>query len=107
MSFLYLVKRLYSLDTLDTRFTHSSKVPVRNVSSERGVVTPKPAAGDDGDVAKQASNLPVTQPSRWNTFEYYVYYFVFVVMVPLMFYVPYSVSTGDHVPYVLPPNTEC
>lgn len=107
MSLLYLMKRLYSLDTLDTRFTHSSKVPVRNASSERGVDISKPAAGNEEEVAKQASNLPATQPSRWNTFEYYVYYLVFVVMVPLMFYVPYSVSTGDHVPSVLLPNTEC
>lgn len=101
MSLLYFLKRLYSLDTLDTRFTHSSKVPVRTASAERGIDISKPAVNSEDDVTKQSSVPKNTQPSRWNTLEYYVYYVVFLVMVPLMFYVPYSVSKGDHVRVLL------
>jgi len=99
-SLLYFFRRLYSLDTLDTRFTHSAKVPLRHAATERGVDISKPAANNGDDVAKEASGQPHTQPSRWNTLEYYVYYLVFVTVIPLMFYVPYSVSKGDHVLYL-------
>lgn len=73
------IQRLYSLDTLDTRLTTSSKTPA-NPSGE------VPDSKEKRDVASQA------RPSLWNTPEYYFYYFIFITIVPLMFYVPYSVS---------------
>jgi hypothetical protein len=89
MSLLGFLSRLYSLDTLDTRFTHSSRTPVRNTANN-DVDISKPRA-EESKGKKNELNL---QPSRWNTPEYYFYYLVFVTMIPLIFYVPYSVSKG-------------
>jgi len=93
---VHLWNRLYSLDTLDPRFTHSATVPVQTAASEHGIDGTKPAVTDNESAAKLRSN-PGTQPSRWNTAEYYFYYLVFLVIVPLMFYVPHTVSKGSHV----------
>lgn len=82
MSLLHYIRRLYSLDTLDTRFVCSSSSP----PNAQGVVEPS---------AKAKRELsPTAQPSRWNTLEYYFYYVVFITIIPLMFYVPYTVSRG-------------
>lgn len=97
MSLLYFFRRLYALDTLDTRFTYSSKTPIQATNTEHDVDTSKPAAANGGSATSQTRALANTQPSRWNTPEYYIYYLVFLVAVPLMFYVPYSVSKGHHV----------
>ncbi|RAL67864.1 hypothetical protein DID88_008590 [Monilinia fructigena] len=35
---------------------------------------------------------PVAQPSRWNTPEFYFYYFIFLTVVPYMFWIAYDVS---------------
>lgn len=95
MSLLHTVRRLYSLDTLDTRFTTSSTTPVQNAATEHGVDTSKPAVQKDGQRnARQSESLPGVQPSRWRTPEYYFYYLVFIAIVPLMFKVPYDVSKG-------------
>ena len=95
MSVLYYVRRLYSLDTLDTRFTTSSQTPLQRTVTEHGVDTSKPAVqSDDQRTSRQAEALPGTQPSRWRTPEYYFYYLVFLVAVPFMFKVPYDVSKG-------------
>lgn len=90
---VHLWNRLYSLDTLDPRFTHSATVPLQTAASEHGIDGSKPAVTDNESAAK----LKTTQPSRWNTPEYYFYYLVFLVIVPLMFYVPHTVSRGSHV----------
>lgn len=90
MSLLWSFKRLYSLDTLDTRFTHSSKVPIQVTKSEDGIDISKPAVRENG----RAETRQNVHPSRWNTLEYYFYYFIFLTIVPLMFYVPYSISKG-------------
>lgn len=84
--------RLYSLDILDTRFTTSSKVPLQETRQEHGVnnrpaaITPKAQVED--------SLVAGAQPSKWNTWEYYFYYLVFLTVVPCMFWVPYTVSRG-------------
>ena len=49
------------------------------------------------------SPLPHTQPSRWNTYEYYLYYLVFLTIPPLMFKSVYGVSQPAHPNY---PNFE-
>lgn len=90
MSSSYYLKRLYSLDTLDTRFTHSAKVPIQVTASKHGIDISKPAVADNG----RAERRQDVHPSRWNTLEYFFYYFVFLTIVPLMFYVPYSISKG-------------
>ncbi len=73
MTILHYVGRLYSLDTLDTRFTQSAKTSPSNTRS----------------ISADAS------PSKplWRTVEFYFYYLCFVVAVPLMFKAAYDVST--------------
>ncbi|KAL1861752.1 hypothetical protein VTK73DRAFT_6966 [Phialemonium thermophilum] len=78
------LKDIYSLDTLDTRFTTPSSVPY------------KPAAdGPDGRGKREAEAAKPdkrAQPSKWNTPEFYLYYVVFLLVVPRMFWVAYEVS---------------
>src|SRR5947209_1684882 len=65
MTLISNLRRLYSLDTLDTRFT------------------------------KSKSSSPIqaeAQPSKWRTPEFYLYYVIFIVVVPQMFKVSYDVS---------------
>jgi hypothetical protein len=69
MKLFHCLRRLYSLDTLDTRFTNSK--------SSSAVQAEAP-------------------PSKWRTLEFYVYYVVFIVAVPQMFKVSYDVSKGMH-----------
>jgi len=95
MSLLHNFKRIYSLDTLDTRFTVSAKTPLQHTSNEHGVTRSNPAliTGDTGNTkSKRSPSEP--QPARWRTPEYYFYYFCFITIVPLMFKVPYDVSKG-------------
>lgn len=77
--------QLYSLDTLDTRFTTSSKTPskVANEDSVRKVTK-------DGNTSNELP--PGASPSRWNTKEFYFYALVFIVVVPLMYKSVYDVS---------------
>ena len=86
MSFL---QQLYSLDTLDTRFTTSSSTPPKpdgNASEARS-----PEKNND------ASGLPPgASPSRWNTPEFYLYALVHLLAVPSMFKAVIDVSQRKH-----------
>ncbi|KAH9823780.1 glycerol uptake protein 1-like [Teratosphaeria destructans] len=64
------LKSLFNVETLDTRFAP------RDPSS--------------------SGPLPNTQPSKWNTPEYYLYYFFFLTIPPLMFKAVYDVSQPSH-----------
>lgn len=96
MSLLRYAGRLYSLDTLDSRFSSSTKTSL----SPSDPATPslndagyrKGRAGDDR-IDKGAS-LP-----RWKSPEFMYHGLVFVVIVPLMFKTVYDVSKRK------PPNT--
>lgn len=78
------LRNIYDLDTLDTRFTSSSSVPYHTVVESRS----DPAARAES--ATKAQNR--TQPPKWKTPEFFLYYVVFAIAVPYMFWVPYSVS---------------
>ncbi|CAG7975253.1 unnamed protein product [Penicillium olsonii] len=69
------LRRVYSLDTLDTRFTSTA-----NTDSRR----PKDARANA--IAQGAS------PSLWRTPEFFIYYVFFIVLVPLMFKTVYDAS---------------
>ncbi|EAS35700.3 glycerol:H+ symporter [Coccidioides immitis RS] len=86
MSLLSWLRRLYSLDTLDPRFTASAN---QN----------RPFAGGtrNGGGAKPAKNG--VSPSRWNTPEFYIYYVVFIIAVPMMFKTAIDVSQESHPTY--------
>lgn len=69
------------MDTLDTRLTVSSNTTTRN--------------GKDARAQEIASGA---QPSRWNTPEFYFYYFVFITVIPMMFKTVIDVSQGTPLP---------
>lgn len=69
---------VYDLDNLDTRLTTPSSVPY-------------PA---DGRPAPRKPD-PKAKPSKWRTPEFYFYYVIFIVTVPYMFWIVYSVSRRE------------
>ena len=93
MNLLHYAARLYSLDTLDTRFTTSSKTPPSHIDPARpspDEVSHKKGKSGAGELAKGAS------PSRWTSAEFIYHGLVFLVAVPLMFKTVYDVSKRKH-----------
>ncbi|ROV94297.1 hypothetical protein VMCG_08667 [Cytospora schulzeri] len=84
MSPLSFLRSIYTLDTLDTRFTTASSTSYKTVIDSRGEHNVRDAQKEK--VASQAS------PSKWKTPEFYFYYLVFFICVPLMLWIPYTVS---------------
>lgn len=78
------LRSIYDLDTLDTRFTSSSSVPYKTVIEARN----DPAQSKEPPSKAQSR----AEPSKWNTPEFYLYYFVFLTVVPYMFWIAYDVS---------------
>ncbi|EEA28105.1 hypothetical protein EYB26_001378 [Talaromyces marneffei] len=89
-SLLQGLRRLYSLDTLDTRLTTSSTAPTKAANSD---------STRDGKDARAQEIASRAQPSRWNTPEFYFYYFVFITVIPMMFKTVIDVSQPDHPAY--------
>jgi hypothetical protein len=74
------LRRVYSLDTLDTRFTSSA--------------TP---AHDTRPSSKDARTNTIAQgapPPLWRTPEFFIYYLFFITLVPLMFKTVIDASKG-------------
>jgi len=96
MSLLQYVQKLYSLDTLDTRFTASAKPSAAARSSQIDPAKPSPKEVGAGvgprNGGQKAVAITEASPSLWNTAEFYVYYLVFLICVPLMFKAVYDVS---------------
>ena len=84
MSLLQAFGRLYSVETLDTRFAVPSKSPPTSVDAARP--TQKEIRGSSEKRHEGASS------SRWKTPEFGIYGLVFLVVVPWMFYTVYEVS---------------
>jgi hypothetical protein len=100
MGLFAIAKRLYSLDTLDTRFTTSSRRPPRDKRSRIDPAQPSSGRTVSGQDEKPESKTVVERnseasPSKWRTPEFFVYYFAFVTVVPMMFKVTYDVSKGS------------
>lgn len=89
MNLLQYAGRLYSLDTLDTRFTASSKTPPSRIDPARPSPDEAPykkgRSGAD-ELAKGAS------PPRWRSPEFIYHGLVILVAVPLMFKTAHDVS---------------
>ncbi|KXX78169.1 Glycerol uptake protein 1 [Madurella mycetomatis] len=84
---------IYDLDTLDTRFTTPSSVPykaavadARDGADKRGNSSSSSSSSSSRTPDKRAG------PSKWGTLEFYVYYLVFLTVVPYMFWIAYDVS---------------
>ncbi|PGH06452.1 hypothetical protein AJ79_06542 [Helicocarpus griseus UAMH5409] len=123
MSPFYWLRRLYSLDTLDTRFTVSSNTPLKavnaaaelRITSTNNGLLGRTGSGSFGSGSgngngsglrtnAQLGGAPArpsltTSPPRWKTVEFYVYYVVFLVAVPLMFKAVIDVSKESHPMY--------
>lgn len=82
MGFLPSLGSIYDLDTLDTRFTSSSNAPYQTVIDARS----DPVIPENPRKAQKGS------PSRWKTPEFYFYYTVIAVVLPIMFWVAFDVS---------------
>lgn len=79
---LHYVGRLYSLDTLDTRFTTSSKTPSSNA---------KPITGH-GSANQMEKAVSEASKPKWTTLEFYIYYLIILIAIPSMFKAAYDVS---------------
>lgn len=84
MSPLSFLRSVYTLDTLDTRFTTSSATSYKTVIDSRGEEDIRDAQNEK--IRSRAA------PSKWNTPEFYLYLAVVFTCVPLMLYIPYTVS---------------
>ena len=92
MSLISTLRQVYTLDTLDTRFTTSSATPLKSVDD-----TSATKAKED---TNQRASLPRgATPSRWNTWEFYFYGLVFVICVPQMYWAVWEVSQPSHPNY--------
>jgi hypothetical protein len=100
MSIFSYIRSIYALDTIDTRFTSSSATPYKTVVDGRAENAAANAKRDDSipgpGVRTDYSGRPIAQPSKWNTPEFYFYYFVFITVVPYMFWVAYDVSRRQY-----------
>lgn len=84
MSLLSFLRSVYTLDTLDTRFTTTSATSYKTVIDSRGEENVRDAQKEK--IASRAS------PSKWNTPEFYLYLAVVFICVPLIIGIPYTVS---------------
>ena len=91
MSVLNYAGRLFSLNTLDTRFTTSSRRSAALDNKKTQIDPAKPNA-ESSDSRGRTKPIAEASPSRWGTMEFFVYYLVFIIVVPMMFYVGYEVS---------------
>ena len=98
MSVLHYVQKLFSLDTLDTRFAASAK-PSQFIALQPDPVKPSPSIDGNGRsihangaaaAAPPKSEEP--SPSKWRTPEFYFYFLFIAVALPLMFNAGYEVS---------------
>ncbi|KAK2766268.1 glycerol transporter [Arachnomyces sp. PD_36] len=93
MGFLFWLRRLYSLDTLDTRFTTPSNTPLKVAGDTRA-----DRAGAETKAEGSGQGNGATRP-RWWTLEFIGYYAILSVAVPMMFKAAVEVSQVSHPSY--------
>jgi hypothetical protein len=86
MTLISFLRQLYSLDTLDTRFTTSARTPLKATSEDQAQAV---KVQDEKPPAALPSGA---SPSRWTTPEFYFYGLVHLVAVLLMFKAVIDVS---------------
>ncbi|KAF2399944.1 glycerol uptake protein 1 [Trichodelitschia bisporula] len=103
MGFLDFFCKLYSLDTLDTRFTTSSTTPPRPTEHELVVDPNRASLGEteSSSSTNAASQRSGSSPQRslWGTPEFCLYYLVLAFAIPMMFKVSFDVSKSSHPSY--------
>jgi len=93
MGLFSVLRSIYDVDTLDTRFTNPSSVPYQTVVDARNGESA--TAGLVADTPAAARARSQAQPSKWRTPEFFFYYAVFIVAVPYMFWIAYDVSRRE------------
>lgn len=93
MTVFTFFRDLYSLDTLDTRLTTSSKIPTKDASNASAKTAGK-------GVANVQDLPPGASASKWGTPEFYLYTLVFLICVPIMYKAVWDVSqpSSSHYP---------
>ena len=87
------LSKLFSLETLDTRFIVPATAPPKEALEQAAVDPANPLPIQNGH-SKGKSSVDNVQPSRWNTPEFYVYYVVIGISVFFMFKSVIDVSKG-------------
>lgn len=91
---LRYIRQLYSLDVLDTRFVIPATAPPKEALEEFELDPVKPSPSENSR-KKGKSPVENAQPSLWNTPEFYFYYLVFLICIPLMIKSVIDVSKGQ------------
>ena len=91
MSLSSYIHGLYSLDTLDKRFTAASRPPNPNRKLEDGRELRSPHSLRENG-RKLTEPFHDASASRWKTPEFFLYYIVFLICIPLMFKGAYDAS---------------
>lgn len=96
MTWVRKLQSLYSVDVLDTRFTTTSNSPPKTHDYERRIDPVKYSSTEVSNGTRERGNNGDTsfEKPRWNTREFYFYYLIFIVAVPLMFKAAIDVSKG-------------
>jgi protein-cysteine N-palmitoyltransferase HHAT len=94
MEAIHFFRRLYSLDTLDTRLTTSTHIPLTNASD----ISPEKSTSAQGVETDSANLPPGALPSKWRTPEFCFYYAVFILVIPQMFKSVMNVSLRAFLP---------
>lgn len=94
MAGLQYVQRLFSLNTLDTRFTTSSRAnPREQLLNDSARVVPDGGAHNLRSHRDASTNADTNLPaSRWTTPEFMIYAVIFLIAIPLMIKSVYEVS---------------
>ncbi|EFX00939.1 glycerol/H+ symporter [Grosmannia clavigera kw1407] len=94
MGFLRVLRSVYDVDTLDTRFTTPSTVPYRAAVADRyDNGNDSSVAADDSKISSVRAEISKrAEPSKWRSPEYLLYIILISIAMPFMFWIPYSVS---------------
>ncbi|KAF2737947.1 MBOAT-domain-containing protein [Polyplosphaeria fusca] len=93
---LQMFRRMYSLETLDTRFIVPATAPPKEALEETKLDS-NLLAQNGGH--KRREPLEDAQPSRWHTLEFYPYFLVVFSAIPLMTAAVYNASKESHPNY--------
>lgn len=88
------LRRLYSPDTLDTRFIVPANAPPKEALELADLDLTSPLPAHNGQ-AKSKSLEQDAEPSRWNTFEFKAYVFIVGLCIIFMTKTVVDVSKGS------------
>lgn len=91
---LQYIRKLYSLDTLDTRFVVPANASPKEALELAELDPAQPLPVRNGQV-KSKDSIEGVQPSRWNTFEFKAYLTLISICVFFMFKAVWDVSKGQ------------